>query len=364
MNARRRMAIMVAIAAVVVVALVAGFLARRERGDAGDAGDAGDRKADQPTSRVVRMGDEAAIVLDLLADKRANIGTAPLRSAGDGTGGGADGAGLPGIQLSGELVSDPSRVSSIRAPVPGKLSSDSWPTLDAHIAAGQLLGRVSDAKPLTAPRNGTVVQVDAQPGEIVQAGQELLVLADFASPLVRIVWRPELGSTPPQSLTVAPLDAAVATSPEIRARLVGAAAMVDSLTRMPVYLYRLAGAWRGARPGTPVIATARDVRDARGAGGARGGRDSSQSAAGSVLVPDAAVVQWEGLAWAFVQRGPRSYVRARVMTDYPVAGGFVVSTASSGLQPGNLVVVRGAQQLLSEEFRTHVQLGDEEDAKK
>jgi hypothetical protein len=93
-------------------------------------------------------------------------------------------------------------------------------------------------------------------------------------------------------------------------------------------------------------------------------RDSAVSAGASVLVPDAAVVQWEGLAWAFVQRGPRSYVRARVMTDYPVSGGYVVTSASSGLEPGNLVVTRGAQQLLSEEFRTHVQMSDQGDEEK
>jgi hypothetical protein len=82
-----------------------------------------------------------------------------------------------------------------------------------------------------------------------------------------------------------------------------------------------------------------------------------------VVVPDAAVVQWEGLAWAFVERGPRSYVRARVMTDRPITGGYVVTTASSGLVRGDLVVTRGAQQLLSEEFRTHVQMSDDADEK-
>jgi hypothetical protein len=51
------------------------------------------------------------------------------------------------------------------------------------------------------------------------------------------------------------------------------------------------------------------------------------------------------------------------MTDNPVTGGYIVTSASSRLEPGDLVVTRGAQQLLSEEFRTHVQMSDEGDEK-
>jgi hypothetical protein len=76
------------------------------------------------------------------------------------------------------------------------------------------------------------------------------------------------------------------------------------------------------------------------------------------LVPTEAVVQWEGLAWAYVRRGAGRFVRVRVDTDHPVDGGWLVT---GGLTAGDTVVVRGAQQLLSEEFRARVTVGQEED---
>ncbi|HEY8795776.1 MAG TPA: HlyD family efflux transporter periplasmic adaptor subunit [Gemmatimonadaceae bacterium] len=341
--------------AIVAAAVVGGAIAHFERARGVDLDEVTPSK---PPSRVVRLGDEAAIVLGSEAATRADIGTTPLSASGGGGGPGSAGTGgVPSVRLSGELAADPARGATIRAAVPGRLSSNEWPALDSRVSAGQLLGRVSDAAPMTAPRGGTVIHVGAQPGELVQAGQELLVLADFRALLARVVWRPELGSAPPAAIAVAPLSGMTPGSVVIRAQLIGAAAGVDSLTRMPVYLYRLAGAWPGGRPGTPVIATTSDGR-------AVGDRTHSSSAAsGGVVVPDAAVVQWEGLAWAFVERGPRSYVRERVMTDNPVTGGYIVTSASSRLEPGDLVVTRGAQQLLSEEFRTHVQMSDEGDEK-
>jgi hypothetical protein len=73
-------------------------------------------------------------------------------------------------------------------------------------------------------------------------------------------------------------------------------------------------------------------------------------------VPDSAVVQWEGLAWAYRARGADRFERVRVVTDHPAAGGWVVD---GPLAAGDSVVVRGAEELLSEEFRARVTVGDE-----
>jgi hypothetical protein len=68
------------------------------------------------------------------------------------------------------------------------------------------------------------------------------------------------------------------------------------------------------------------------------------------------VVQWEGLAWAYRARPEGRFERVRVATDHPVPGGWVVA---GPLSAGDTVVVRGAEELLSEEFRARVTVGDE-----
>jgi hypothetical protein len=117
---------------------------------------------------------------------------------------------------------------------------------------------------------------------------------------------------------------------------------VDPLSRTPVFLYRVERGWPSARPGTLIEARFADPRE------------SGQG----LLVPTDAVVQWEGLAWVYVARGERRYVRELVSTDDPVDGGYLVH---SGLAPGDAIVVRGAQQLLSEEFRARATAGEESD---
>lgn len=294
-----------------------------------------------------RMGDEAAVVLDEATVRRAGIRTLVLGAATSRPG---------GIRLTGELIADPSRVTAIRAAVPGRLSAvGAWPVLGEGISAGRAVAQVSDARPLIVPRSGVVTRIGAQPGEIVQAGQELLQLTDFREPLARIVWRPDLPSSPPPTLTIAPL--ARTGSGSLVGRYVGAAAEVDTLTLAPAFLYRVDAVWPAARPGLPVIATLTDPR----------------SSASGVFVPTEAVVQWEGLAWVYVQhsaalragRSPeRQYVRVRIDTSHPVDGGWLVPVVPEGVGASDTVVVSGAQQLLSEEFRARIQVGEESGARR
>lgn len=287
------------------------------------------------------MGDEAAVVLDAATEQRAGIRTLVLGGATRRAG---------GIRLTGELIADPARVTTVRAAVPGRLTAvGAWPVLGEGIVAGRAVAQVSDARPLVVPRPGIVTRIGAQPGEIVQAGQELLQLTDFREPLARIVWRLDLPSSPPPTLTIAPLAGG---GPGTLGRYVGAAAEVDTLTRAPAFLYRVGASWPGARPGLPVIATLSDPR----------------SSVSGVFVPTEAVVQWDGLAWVYVQHsvvprdGPsreRQYVRVRIDTSHPLDGGWLVPVAPAGVGASDTVVVRGAQQLLSEEFRARIQVGAE-----
>ena len=307
----------------------------------------GDADAVKAAPHAAKAAPDNDIVLDASESLRAEVATVVLRSAGDA----ASASTQPGVglrQLPGELIADPTSLTTIRAAVPGRLVSARWPTLGQIIGSGQVIGQVSDAKPLVTPRAGTVTRLGAQPGELVQAGQELVQLTDFGASLARITWRGELGVAP-ASLTLSPANG---TSAGVTARLVGIGAEVDSVTRNPVYLYRFAGGWPGARPGLPVVATIRDRGPGAGA--------AVTNVAQTLFVPNDAVVQWNALAWVYVEHEPRHFRRVRVLTDRPTTGGYLMPVGA--LKVGDHVVTRGAQQLLSQEFGTQT-TGTDEDGK-
>lgn len=66
-----------------------------------------------------------------------------------------------------------------------------------------------------------------------------------------------------------------------------------------------------------------------------------------VVVPKAAVVWWQGNAWAYQQTEPGHFVRRQVETGTPVRGGYFVT---AGLAAGDKVVIEGAQMVLSTEL--------------
>ncbi|MGO9134443.1 MAG: hypothetical protein ACLP8A_10400 [Methylovirgula sp.] len=69
-------------------------------------------------------------------------------------------------------------------------------------------------------------------------------------------------------------------------------------------------------------------------------------------VPASAIVWLQGRAWAYFRSGPKTLARREIATDAPAPdGGYYVKDIPDGSQ----VVVRGAQMLLSEEFRAQIQ---------
>ena len=74
-----------------------------------------------------------------------------------------------------------------------------------------------------------------------------------------------------------------------------------------------------------------------------------------VIVPASAIVWWQGSAWVYVRSGGERFVRREVSAETPVKGGFFTS---KGFKTGDEAVTRGAELLLSEEFRTHIQTSD------
>jgi multidrug efflux pump subunit AcrA (membrane-fusion protein) len=327
----------IAIALLLVLALIVGAIAIRAGAGvgAGALSRGGEKQAEEEDpedpiiapSRVVAGNDEPRVVLDSAEIRRIGLTTAPL----------ADAMAERARRLYGQVVPEPERTVTIRAPVAGRLTAlpgHPWPSLGDHLAADAPVGRVSDAQPLAVPIGGVVTGIGARPGEIVAAGQVLLELADNSRPVVRIVWPDDAGRASDR-LTLLPDEA----DARIEAGLIGPAPEADPLTRRPAYLYRARARWPGAVPGTAVSAILP-------------GDDETEG----VLVPDRAVVQWEGLAWAYLQREPGAYARVRVPTSRPAPGGWI---AGPPLAAGDAVVVTGTQELLSEEFRSRVTVGEE-----
>jgi hypothetical protein len=296
--------------------------------------------SDKPDSGVVTEG---VITLDTAAVQRAGIVSTTLAIVRRA---------IP-VELPGVLMSDPGRVVVIEAPVSGRFSVDGvpgarWPGYDEYMAKGTILGQVSDARPIVVAGSGMVTRIGARPGDIVQVGQQLLELTDFSELLARIAWTGDAPSVPPSTVTIFPISLGLTNRVATVAALLGPAPEVDSLTHAPAYLYRVSTPWRGARPGAPIAIRVTDAR----------------SVAHGAVVPTDAVVQWQGLAWAYVERTPGTYLRRRVDTRHRVATGWLVPSVGEdvwGVHAGDRIVVRGAELLLSEEFRSRVTVGEDED---
>ncbi|MGB9711783.1 efflux RND transporter periplasmic adaptor subunit [Dissulfurimicrobium hydrothermale] len=74
-----------------------------------------------------------------------------------------------------------------------------------------------------------------------------------------------------------------------------------------------------------------------------------------VIVPDSAVVWWQGRAWVYVQNDDTHFVRREIVVDTPVPNGWFVA---NGWHGGERVVVKGAALLFSEEFQPKPQPGN------
>jgi hypothetical protein len=206
-------------------------------------------------------------------------------------------------------------------------------TLELALAGGAGPG---SARALVAERGGEVVEVLAQPGEIVGAGEPILRLNRLDRLLVRIALPVGEAADPAQDRA-----RVVALGREDRvltAERIALTAGANPAGRGQVVLFRVRRVDPLLRPGTPVTVYLPRSGPAR-----RG-----------VVVPRSAIVRAEGSAWVYEQLGDGAFARREVELDQPVASGWFVSS----LSPGARVVVAGAQTLLSEEFKAQIPIDD------
>ncbi len=75
-----------------------------------------------------------------------------------------------------------------------------------------------------------------------------------------------------------------------------------------------------------------------------------------ILLPASAVLWWQGKSWVYVQKDPTHFIRREISLENPSKEGWFVH---QGLSKGDRIVVKGAQLLLSEEFRGQLPMEEE-----
>jgi hypothetical protein len=124
----------------------------------------------------------------------------------------------------------------------------------------------------------------------------------------------------------------------VSAHLVERLPQLDPRLQAPGYLY-LAPAHSGLIPGMNVMVSLTSGPERSG-----------------VVLPNSAVVWWQGRAWAYLEQSPGKFGREQVSTANPTSAGWFLS---EGIPPGARVVTAGAQTLLSEESHSQIQADED-----
>lgn len=156
--------------------------------------------------------------------------------------------------------------------------------------------------------------------------------------LVQVTFPPGEIAGPPRTLSLELPGHHVA-----EARFISSLPQVSTQIQSPNFLY-LAPEREGLAVGANLPALVPVGRVARGS-----------------VVPESAIVWWQGEAWAYEQTSPGAFARRAVPVDNPVNGGYFVP--ASDVPPGSKLVTRGASALLSQELLVHTQSdeGDSDD---
>ena len=125
---------------------------------------------------------------------------------------------------------------------------------------------------------------------------------------------------------------------------VSLATVIDPATLGEGFVFRLSDAPPSLRPGTAVIAYLR----------------APGAAEDAVVVPYSAAVRFGGKVWIYQQLAEDKFGRREIATDRSNDMGFLIT---QGLKPGDRIVVRGGQLLLSEEQKSQIQILEEAEGK-
>lgn len=208
--------------------------------------------------------------------------------------------------------------------------------LDAVLSGN---GTSSSAKtlPLSAALSGEVVEVLAQPGEVVESGQPLFRIARFDRVLARVYLAAGEQVDPNSSARVSVLGH---DDRLLDAERVALGSSITPATQGQEFVFAISEAGFPLRPGMAVSAYLPQTGELQS----------------GVTVSRSAVVRYGGKAWVFVRVDDERFQRREINVEKPIKEGYFVS---QGLDAGDAVVTQGAQSLLSEEFRFQIQVGEE-----
>lgn len=206
-----------------------------------------------------------------------------------------------------------------------------------RLIESSLTSMSSAAVPLELDRGGQVVEVLVHPGESIEAGQPMVRVTRFDRLLARV--DVPAGDVAAGNIVAANIVPLGYENRPIRGERISLAAAVDPKTQGQPFLFRVPDPSFTLRPGLSVTAYL-EVPGAPRKG---------------VVVPRAAVVRQSGKTWVYVQTAADQFVRREVNLEDPTAEGWFTRS----LSPGDRVASTGAQALLSEEFKSQIQVGEE-----
>lgn len=333
-----------ALLAAVIVA--AGLCATPGHGDEDDAESA----VHAPMRVTVKNG---VVVLTLSAADQRNDGivtaepqAAPARTEVEGYGTVLDAAGL--TELSNRYAAAESAVATAEARLAVSRAAfdrakvlhqdrENISTAEFQTAQGKF---AVDKAELAAARSrlGTVAASARQDwgnalGEALIAHAPLVAdLVDRRVYLVKVTLPPGVRAAPAATVT-----AHMTGGPSIRLDFVSPATSADPQLQGVSYFFK-APAESGLLPGLKFAVPL-----------------PGEAAGGGIVVPEAAVVWLQGKAWIYRRTGATTFERRQIAPDRMAPdGGYIVS----GLPAHAEIVLRGAQMLLSEEFRAQAPIED------
>ena len=302
-------------------------------------------------NRVSWQGDDAVITLDAATREKSGIATLPLASSqhvGDSKAYGTVVDVAPLAELRGRLAAARAELGSRGAGInASRKQYERMKTLHAQglVSAEALQSAEAAARSDGAAAGGASVALQSLESSARQQwgdaiGGELLA----GSPrLMRWLARREILLQLTLAASAAPFNPPSAARLEmspgrfVPLQFIAISPRSDERIQGVSYYYSVNSQGSGLQSGMSVVAWLPS-------GAARGG----------VTVPASAVVWREGKPWIYLERADGSFVRRELDAGAPVEGGFFVP----GGYTEKAVVIRGAQLLLSEEFRAQIPVGE------